>query len=49
MYMINATQVVLNNGTVEIIITKPGGYVAGVKYGGMNNVLDASYINYSRG
>ncbi|PTQ26402.1 hypothetical protein MARPO_1996s0001, partial [Marchantia polymorpha] len=47
--MINATQVVLDNGTVQIIITKPGGNVAGVKYGGMDNVLDASYKDSSRG
>ncbi|OAE23767.1 hypothetical protein AXG93_4489s1030 [Marchantia polymorpha subsp. ruderalis] len=36
-------EVVLNNGTVEIIITKPGGYVAGVKYRDMNwNVASGS-------
>ncbi|BBN16054.1 rhamnogalacturonan endolyase [Marchantia polymorpha subsp. ruderalis] len=48
-YTINAVQVVLDNGTVQVIITKPGGNVAGVKYGGMDNVLDASHKESDRG
>lgn len=37
----NAVQVVLESGTVQATITKPEGNVAGVKYEGMANLLDA--------
>ncbi|BFI40595.1 rhamnogalacturonan endolyase [Marchantia polymorpha subsp. ruderalis] len=48
-YTDNGSTVVLDNGTVQITITKPGGNVAVVKYGEMDNLLDASLKENDRG
>ncbi|KAJ8761828.1 hypothetical protein K2173_004677 [Erythroxylum novogranatense] len=43
------TFVLLENGLVRLTILKPQGYLIGIKYGGMDNVLDLSLSKSSRG
>lgn len=42
-------QVVLGNGLVQLTISNPQGLLTGVKYGGMDNVLDIKSDEYNRG
>ncbi|OWM85559.1 hypothetical protein CDL15_Pgr028982 [Punica granatum] len=41
--------VVLNNGIVQLTILKPQGFLTGIKYGGMDNLLDLKSDESSRG
>ncbi|KAF6168206.1 hypothetical protein GIB67_011591 [Kingdonia uniflora] len=42
-------QVILDNGLVQLTIAKPNGLLTGIKYGGMNNLLDISSNESNRG
>ncbi|MED6195829.1 hypothetical protein PIB30_041619 [Stylosanthes scabra] len=42
-------QVVLQNGIVSITIAKPGGYILGISYNGIDNVLEARNDKDDRG
>ena len=42
-------QVVLDNGIVRVTITKPGGIVTGLKYGGIENLLETHNKETNRG
>ncbi|XP_030491647.2 uncharacterized protein LOC115707745 [Cannabis sativa] len=46
---ISTLQVILNNGYVKLTISKPQGYLSGITYGGMDNVLDPNSNEASRG
>lgn len=39
----------LDNGIVQVTITKPGGIVTGVKYGGIDNLLEYRNKETNRG
>ncbi|OVA07811.1 Rhamnogalacturonate lyase [Macleaya cordata] len=41
--------VILNNGLVQLTITNPGGLLTGIKYGGMDNLLDLKSSESTRG
>ncbi|KAE7995405.1 hypothetical protein FH972_000208 [Carpinus fangiana] len=41
--------VILGNGLVKLTILKPQGYITGIKYGGMDNLLDLKSSESSRG
>ncbi|XP_038690529.1 rhamnogalacturonate lyase-like [Tripterygium wilfordii] len=41
--------VILDNGLVRLTILKPQGYLTGIKYGGMDNLLDLKSNESSRG
>ncbi|KAL5775330.1 hypothetical protein ACOSP7_012887 [Xanthoceras sorbifolium] len=41
--------VILDNGLVRLTISKPQGYLTGIKYGGMDNILDQKSSESSRG
>ncbi|XP_057512863.1 rhamnogalacturonate lyase B-like [Actinidia eriantha] len=41
--------VILDNGLVKLTIAKPQGFVTGIKYGGMDNLLDLKSSESSRG
>ncbi|KAJ7967711.1 Rhamnogalacturonate lyase [Quillaja saponaria] len=42
-------QVMLNNGLVKLTILNPQGYLTGIQYGGMDNLLDLSSSESNRG
>lgn len=42
-------QVLLDNGLVKLTILKPQGILAGIKYGGMENLLDLKSGETGRG
>ncbi|BBN12847.1 rhamnogalacturonan endolyase [Marchantia polymorpha subsp. ruderalis] len=42
-------QVVMDNGYVQVTISRPGGHVTGIKYGGMDNVLESTNSETNRG
>lgn len=42
-------QVILDNGLVRLTISKPQGYLIGIQYGGMDNLLDLKSSESSRG
>jgi len=42
-------QVVLDNGIVQVTLTKPAGIVTGVKYGGIANLLEYNNKETNRG
>ncbi|XP_021747731.1 probable rhamnogalacturonate lyase B [Chenopodium quinoa] len=46
---INEQYAIMNNGIVEVTLTIPEGHMAGIQYGGMENVLDSSRKVSSRG
>ncbi|KAJ4703895.1 Rhamnogalacturonate lyase [Melia azedarach] len=41
--------VILDNGSVRLTISKPQGYLIGIQYGGMDNLLDLKLNESSRG
>ncbi|KAK6932286.1 Rhamnogalacturonate lyase, partial [Dillenia turbinata] len=41
--------VILSNGLVKLTILKPQGYLTGIKYGGLDNILDIKSSESSRG
>lgn len=42
-------QVVMKNGIVEVTISKPDGFVTGISYHGVNNLLESHNEDYDRG
>nr|DAD23394.1 TPA_asm: hypothetical protein HUJ06_024857 [Nelumbo nucifera] len=44
-----ARNVILDNGLVQLTILKPSGLLTGIKYGGMDNVLDLKQSESNRG
>ncbi|BBN12848.1 rhamnogalacturonan endolyase [Marchantia polymorpha subsp. ruderalis] len=39
----------MDNGYVQVTISRPGGHVTGIKYGGMDNVLESTNSETNRG
>ncbi|KAG6555730.1 hypothetical protein Mapa_002969 [Marchantia paleacea] len=48
-YTSTSTKVVVDNGYVQVTISRPGGHVTGIKYGGMDNVLEETNSESNRG
>jgi rhamnogalacturonan endolyase len=42
-------QVILDNGIVQVTISKPGGIITGVKYGEIENLLEYNNEETNRG
>lgn len=42
-------QVILDNGLLKVTISNPQGYVIGITYGGMDNLLDVKSSESKRG
>ncbi|XP_052878871.1 uncharacterized protein LOC128285414 [Gossypium arboreum] len=42
-------KVIINNGIVEVTIEKPTGHLLGIKYNGIDNVLETKNDNDNRG
>lgn len=42
-------QVVITNGIISITLSKPGGYVKGISYSNIDNVLETRYEENDRG
>lgn len=42
-------KVVMDSGVVKLTILKPQGYLTGINYGGMDNLLDVKSNETSRG
>lgn len=42
-------QVVMSNGIVKVTISKPDGFVTGISYQGVNNLLESHNEDYNRG
>lgn len=42
-------QVILDNGLLKVTISNPQGYVIGITYGGMDNILDVKSSESKRG
>ena len=42
-------QVVLDNGIVQLTLSKPGGSITGVKYHGLDNVMEVKNWEDGRG
>ena len=40
---------VIDNGLVEVTIENPSGYLTGIKYKGLDNVLESSNHNSNKG
>ncbi|KAI9198148.1 hypothetical protein LWI28_011033 [Acer negundo] len=49
MLITKGSYVILDNGLVTVTISKPQGCVIGIKYGGMDNILDLKSSESSRG
>lgn len=45
----NSLQVILDNGLLKVTISNPQGYVTGIKYAGMDNLLDVKSSESKRG
>ncbi|XP_058772232.1 uncharacterized protein LOC131646097 [Vicia villosa] len=45
----NSAQVVIRNGIISITLSKPGGYVKGISYSNIDNVLETRYEENDRG
>ncbi|OAE28694.1 hypothetical protein AXG93_2091s1000 [Marchantia polymorpha subsp. ruderalis] len=48
-YTSTSSKVVMDNGYVQVTISRPGGHVTGIKYGGMDNVLESTNSETNRG
>ena len=42
-------QVVIDNGLVQVTIENPSGYLIGIKYKGVDNVLEYRHKNHDKG
>lgn len=47
--LVDWLQVILDNGIVQLTLTKPGGIVTIVKYGGIQNLLESHNKEGNRG
>jgi rhamnogalacturonan endolyase len=47
--LVDWLQVILDNGIVQLTLTKPGGIVTIVKYGGIENLLESHNKEGNRG
>ncbi|KAJ0966186.1 hypothetical protein J5N97_027324 [Dioscorea zingiberensis] len=47
--VVQSSYVILDNGILKLTITNPGGKLAGIQYGGMNNILDVKLDENQRG
>lgn len=45
----DSLQVILDNGLLMVTISNPQGYVSGIKYGNMDNLLDVKSSESKRG
>lgn len=45
----DSLQVILDNGLLKVTISNPQGYVTGIMYGGMDNLLDVKSSESKRG
>lgn len=41
--------IILNNGIVQVVISKPGGIITGIRYGGLDNLLEVLNKETNRG
>lgn len=42
-------QVVMDNGILQVTLSKPGGIITGIKYNGVDNVLEVRNKETNRG
>lgn len=45
----DVAQVVMDNGMVKVMISKPDGFVTGIKYNGISNLLEVRNEEFDRG
>ena len=43
------TLITLDNGSMQVTISKPGGHIVCIQYGGLDNLLEASNKEKNRG
>ena len=48
-YLFFKFQVIIDNSLLAVTIAKPGGFVSGIKYNGMDNILDEQNPEDDRG
>ncbi|KAL1222518.1 hypothetical protein V5N11_018891 [Cardamine amara subsp. amara] len=46
---VQENHVVMNNGIIKVTISKPDGFVTGISYQGVNNLLESHNEDYNRG
>ncbi|PRQ20950.1 putative rhamnogalacturonate lyase [Rosa chinensis] len=42
-------QVIMDNGILQVTLSKPGGIVTGIQYNGINNLLEVQNTETNRG